>query len=227
MIEGGDKDIIPSTYICIDHDNEDKEYELTYAGNSNEDAIVSSPVFNGEEPKSGETVLKVPPKSVVDEFVIDLSIKTSRVKVLTNTRSDASHRRLGQKRIGESTVAVFRIKTLDDEPTKSATELADDIFGLGSDKYNLVSGYRSCSGNLLNFSPGEGNGLVDGVLELTLEQSTAGVDKSVVDRWVWEKLGSNGINFPLSSYDHYMYVMPGKSMEVTATELKTVEITFN
>ena len=47
------------------------------------------------------------------------------------------------------------------------------------------------------------------MLELYLEQETEGVDKSVVDRWVWDKLGSNGINFPLSSVDHYMYVMPG------------------
>ena len=136
------------------------------------------------------------------------------MKVLTSNDSGTSRhtksRRLRQKRIGESSVAVFRIKSLDGEPSKNATELADDIFGLGTDKYNLRSGYRSCSGNLLNFNPGTDNGLVDGVFELTLDQATSGVDKNIVDRWVWDKLGSNGINFPLSSYDHYMYVMPGK-----------------
>eukprot|EP00559_Dactyliosolen_fragilissimus_P002113 CAMPEP_0184871582 /NCGR_PEP_ID=MMETSP0580-20130426/40802_1 /TAXON_ID=1118495 /ORGANISM="Dactyliosolen fragilissimus" /LENGTH=1122 /DNA_ID=CAMNT_0027374259 /DNA_START=125 /DNA_END=3490 /DNA_ORIENTATION=- len=244
ILEGGDEDI-PSTYSCVDHGNEDKEYKLLYAGNSNEDAIVSFPLFGGEAPLSGETKIRVSTKSVVDDFSIDLSIKSNRVKLLRggdNDRSPSMKRRLRAKRIGESTVAVFRINSADDQPTKSAAELTDDIFGLGivskdvynlvsgyqfcsgnklnfkigkgnglvnKDVYNLVSGYQFCSGNKLNFKIGEGNGLVNGVREIYLDQATAGIDKDTVDRWVWDKLGSNGINFPLNSYDHYIYVMPG------------------
>ena len=154
MLEGGDQDI-PSTYKCVDHNNEDKEYTLVYAGNSDEDDIVNCPIFQGEEPKSGETTISVHPKSVLeDDLTIDLSIKPSKVKVLSENHPDFS-RRLGQRRTGESYVAVFRINSADDEPSKSATELADDIFGIGSDIYNLVSGEckkSACYFSKLNLS---------------------------------------------------------------------------
>ena len=46
------------------------------------------------------------------------------------------------------------------------------------------------------------------MLEVYLEQETADVDKQVVDRWVWDHL-TTVIDFPIESFDHYMYVMPG------------------
>jgi len=208
---------IPDTLCCIDYANQHKEYKLTYDGHSNVDILIHSPVFNGTEPTSGETILQVPSKSVLLEkgakdvggHVMDLSILSDKIKVLSTSDIGIASRLGKQKRIGDSTVAVFRVISADDEPTKSAVELADDIFGIGgTDNYNLQSGYRWCSGNKLNFYPGQGNGLVNGILEVFLEESTAGRGKDVVERMALKKITSSDMNFPLSNYDHYMYVMP-------------------
>ena len=213
-IDVEEKKEIPSTLSCIDQDNGHQDYQLTYAGSTDPDLIINSPVFNGVEPASGEVQLEVPLESIVEEFkdsfVIDLSIKPTKVKFLSTSTAGSNKKRRLAKKEGDSRVAVFRVNTADDQPTKSAAELADDIFGVGSDKYNLRSGYRICSGNKLNFIPGEGNGLVDGVLELYLDQNTAGVGMKTVENWAWAKLRSSEIDFPFDDYDHYMHVLPRK-----------------
>ena len=220
---------IPSTFSCIDEDNGHQDYQLIYTGSTDADLIINSPIFNGIEPVSGEVELEVPLKSIVEEaedsFVIDLSIEPEKVKVssindsakstatdkVKSSRNSTRKRRLTNKKEGDKKVSVFRVNSADDQPTKSAAELADDIFGVGSDKYNLRSGYLTCSGNKLDFIPGDGNGLVNGVLELYLDQNTSGIGMKTVENWAWAKLRSSEIDFPLDDYDHYIHVLPRKS----------------
>ena len=117
----GEKKEMPSTFTCIDHENGHLHYQLAFAGNTDADSIIHSPIFNGVEPVSGEVQLKVPFKSIVEEmedsFIIDLSIKTKKVKVLSNAGGYASRRRLNRKE-GDKNVVVYRVNTADDQPSK-------------------------------------------------------------------------------------------------------------
>ena len=146
VIEGGDEDNIPSTYSCVDHDDKGREYALKFNGISEEDAIVDCPIFQGEELMSGKTTIQISSESVIDDFTIDLSVMSDKVKVLNSDEFHHSSRRLGQKRIGDSTVVVIRVNSADDQPSRSAAQLSDDVFGTDTDKRNLQSGYKSCSG---------------------------------------------------------------------------------
>ena len=212
-IDAEEKIEIPSTFSCIDEGNGLRDYQLTYAGSTDPDLIINSPIFNGVEPTSGEVELEVPLESIIEifteSFMIDLSIEPKNVKFSNFSIVGSNRRRLAKKE-GDRRVAVFRVNSADDQPTKSAAELADDIFGVGSDKYNLRSGYRICSGNKLNFIPGEGNGFVDGVLKLYLDQNTTGIRMKTVEDWAWAKITSSEINFPFEDYDNYMLVLPRK-----------------
>lgn len=98
-----------------------------------------------------------------------------------------------------------------DAPTKSAAQLSDDILGTKGDVWNLATGYKRCSGGKLNIVPGLGEGVVDGVLELKINDVVAGEDSEDVEEWVSDKFDQIEDKLGLR-YTHRMYVLP-KSVE--------------
>lgn len=162
------------------------------------------PEFCSSPPTKAPSSTRTPPSSEPSQSPKSPTISPSGIpKPTEETLADGV-----VKRIGKSSVAVIRVSSADDSPSGDAAQLSDDIFGTISDEYNLKSGYQACSGNKLNFYPGTGNGLVNGVLDLTLTQKTNGVPSTTVQAWVTRMLGSDGINFPSQKYDHVIYVFP-------------------
>lgn len=214
--EEGD-DIIPSQYECVDDSNEEMTYTLVSGNNITAASIAGSPFFqNMPSIVSGVTRIQVPSTIVRfwelnDGPTMDLSLVKSRrnMQALNDKLVENETRNTGEinKFIGDRTVAVIRVSSNDGSPTKDASQLSDDIFGIDGDVYNLKSGYDSCSGNKLNFIPGTGNGLVDGVYDLKINHNTASVKSKAVQNYVKTALAS--LSFPSKSYDHVMYVFPG------------------
>ena len=146
--EEGD-DIIPSQYECVDESNGEMTYTLVFGDDIAATSIVDSSIFqNTPSIVSGVTRIQVPPTIVrfgesSDGPVIDLSLVNSRRKVqVLNERLAGSKARSTEesnKFTGNRTVAVIRVSSNDDSPTKTTSELSDDIFGFDGDIYNLVS----------------------------------------------------------------------------------------
>lgn len=89
-------------------------------------------------PYSSPYVLAVPPGSD-----IDIEKKTpgnDRKLVGTNIDSFSYHQRSLVQKMGTSSVLAVRVSDkFGESPTRSATEISDDIFGTHGDPYNLVS----------------------------------------------------------------------------------------
>ena len=64
----------------------------------------------------------------------------------------------------------------------------------------------SCSNNQLEFIPGTGNGLVDGVYELDLRKRTANILYNIVEDWVKAELSA--IPITQEEYDFLIFVFP-------------------
>lgn len=70
------------------------------------------------------------------------------------------------------------------------------------------SQYLACSGGKLDFVPAQGQDIVDGVLEVTINESVAGIDRSIVQGWVSETVPSFLNGRLQSDFDYTTYVFP-------------------
>jgi len=112
----------------------------------------------------------------------------------------------------EGTASILVVRVTDGngvEPTLAADEISDYVFGTDGDRVNLRSQYLACSGGKLDFVPASGKNIMDGVVEVSIEQHLRGVDRVQAQQWVTAVvpafLGEG--HFELD-YDYTMYVMP-------------------
>ncbi|KAL3893322.1 MAG: hypothetical protein SGARI_008241, partial [Bacillariaceae sp.] len=84
-------------------------------------------------------------------------------------------RRLGAERhTGEKTFFLIRITTQDEENFElpvSATDISNVVWGADGRQFNMQNQFNDCSADKLNFKPAEGFGIVDGVMEITLDHA--------------------------------------------------------
>jgi hypothetical protein len=102
--------------------------------------------------------------------------------VTVNRGRGNSGRRLAAK-TGASKVLVIRVTTLDSTPERTATELANDCFGIANggavqDTIQLKSQFDACSGGKFKPGPAANNvtaGIIDGVVDVTINITATGV----------------------------------------------------
>jgi len=70
-----------------------------------------------------------------------------------------------------------------------------------------VSQYLACSNNKLNFIPGTGNSITNGVVTVSVPYDITGVHFQTVQNWVTAEVLSITGKHP-NEYTHAMYVLP-------------------
>jgi hypothetical protein len=129
--------------------------------------------------------------------------------------------------IGEQTVLMVRAVFNDIQPSKSASELSDEVFGTGTDPVNMKSQFAACSDSKFTTEPYSGTintkSISNGVYEVSLSTSATGRDSSALQSEITTQLGndfgssswrsSNGIELvmyclPIDDFTAYAYV-PG------------------
>jgi len=123
-------------------------------------------------------------------------------------KKDQSHRKLAPY-AGESSMLVIRVVSSVDgsSPSKSAPELASDVFGIGMfDQHNLASQIEACSGGKFTYVPAAGTGIVNGVLDVTVDVDLAGMDSgTAVNYAVGAAQAQVGV---LTQWTQHMVVLP-------------------
>jgi hypothetical protein len=127
---------------------------------------------------------------------------------------------------GEQTVLMVRAVFTDTQPTNSASELSDEVFGSGSDPVNMKSQFAACSDNKFTTEPYSGTinsiAITNGVYEVSLSSTTTGKSKNSLESEITTQLnvdfGSSwttiyGIELvmyclPIDDFTAYAYV-PG------------------
>lgn len=103
--------------------------------------------------------------------------------------------------------------SLDKSTTPSQSQLSDSIFGTDGDQVNIKSQYSACSNGKLTFKPAVGNGISDGVAQVTVSSSTSRGD-SIMNNEITSKLNSAfGVTSPAQIADHVMYCLPKGTMQ--------------
>ena len=155
---------------------------------------------------SGESVLSFPAGTSRDS--IKSEITTPSPPGLEKKKKNGRNLAIVQEQDSRS-VLVVRVSALDAATTGDAASLSDSVFGTSGDPVNLRSQYQACSYNKFNFNPATGSpDIVNGVTEVSIDITVAGVDdatvRTAVDNALATKFGSSWFNL----YDHYMYCLP-------------------
>jgi hypothetical protein len=86
-------------------------------------------------------------------------------------------------------------------------EISNAVFGTSGDPVNLVSQYRACSYDKLRFAPTTESGTTNGVYEVSITQTVAGVDNTVVREAALTVLTQKFGDWT-SKFDHVMLCLP-------------------
>ena len=113
-------------------------------------------------------------------------------------------------------VLVVRAIAPDASTTSTTSQLSDNVFGTDGDSYNLRSQYAACSYDELLFEPftGDMNGeyIVAGVGEVTLNSNIGGIDRNVVKQAMLdaadEKYGDLSTKVTNGELDYVMICIP-------------------
>ena len=111
---------------------------------------------------------------------------------------------------GNSSVLFVRLKAQDAEVSVSREEISGYVFGIGkyAQRVNVRSQYQACSFGKLNLQPAEGPGIVDGVLELTVNVNVTRADPFALEnhfvRATEDIFGSE----LATKYNHIVYCVP-------------------
>ena len=119
---------------------------------------------------------------------------------------DSSHRRLATT--GTRSVLLVRIKASDAETTPSESDLANKVFGVGSeDSFNLVSGYDQCAYGKLKLIPTDE--VQNGVYTLELDMEVIGEKSTDIRSAAIEKLRTDmGVSNLNDKFDHVAFCLP-------------------
>lgn len=77
---------------------------------------------------------------------------------------------------GESIVLVIQVTANDSEPTITPANMSDHVFGTHGESLSNASQFAAISYNQKTLSPAEGPHVVDGVLQVAIDQNVIGVD---------------------------------------------------
>lgn len=114
--------------------------------------------------------------------------------------------------IGTKKVLVVRVIAQNDSTTASAANLSDSVFGTLGDTVTLKSQYSACSHGQIQFVPATGNGINNGVIEVTVSTVNTSQGDSVMNNAIGTKLSAQFGTFPNSVADHVMYCLPPNTM---------------
>ena len=203
-----------SSYHCLTYEAQegDKESEMSYSLTlpnyfikANKDKLDTGTsnicIVNGAAIRTefGEPDVVVIPKGTSIRFVGDLS---------------RQRRNLAQ--IGTHSVLVVRISTPTETLPSDAVVLANTTFGIGGQQYSMASQYSSCSAGKLQFVPGQGDNIVNGVLELQLPQSITGVSvRNLENDFVTRTKALTGVTDLTSQFNHVLFCVPNGTLSAT------------
>lgn len=124
---------------------------------------------------------------------------------------DNARRELAPPNTGTNSLLIVRCSSADRSPSRSASQMTDDVFGSlipgKSDRHNLASQMDACSGGVLQFEPAVGNSaIVNGAVDIRISQSTSGVLGSTVQNYCMEKLQDTVGQS--TQWDHIFMILP-------------------
>ena len=132
--------------------------------------IVNTPSWLNEKLQKGQInsnsdILKMSQALVSSEGI---HIPSGGETLLIN---DGKRRRLVTS--GEKSLIAMRVSVGgQSNPSFTSAEFSDSIFGTNGDKFNLVSGFASCSYNKLTFTTGIGQNVIDGMIDVNVGSLT-------------------------------------------------------
>lgn len=109
---------------------------------------------------------------------------------------------------GTNSLLIIQGISLDRAPTKTAAQLADDIFGVkvsGTDPVNLMMQYNACSNGVLQYNPATGNNITKGVAEVFINYNLNGMDHDTAHNYFVAAAPS--VIGPLSQWMQVMIIM--------------------
>lgn len=130
--------------------------------------------------------------------------------------ADSQHRHLQSrpsKTHGNKTILVLLVTSPDGQVELSKEQLSERIFAIGDNvpRRTVTGQYSDCSYGQLKFLPAQGNGVVNGVAEITIAFNVTEVDPSFLEVVVAEQAEADlGIASGTldDNFDHIMFVLP-------------------
>jgi hypothetical protein len=104
---------------------------------------------------------------------------------------------------GTKRLLVVRIIARDSVTSMSSDQISDKVFGTSGDPANVKSQYSSCSFKQFNFVPAVNQGVVNGVLEITISENATNAHSGDILNAVTKAMGGK----PMYA-DYVMYTMP-------------------
>jgi hypothetical protein len=145
---------------------------------------------SAEELFSGETMLDIPPNTLIDmeTQTLQLDFPPKLVNTIVVDELFRKRRRLltRAKASGRKTVLVIRVQASNRATSLSETQLASDVFGDNGDVNNLRSQYMACSYNKLELSKaadrnGRSTNIRNGVVTIHSGTSTSVGDGNMLN----------------------------------------------
>lgn len=138
--------------------------------------------------------------------IIDTDLSNGKIKLSQTAfqivNAERTNRNLGDLSSSRS-VLVVRVIAPDSSTTVSKDELANKVFGIMGDKANLKSQYAKCSYNKMNFTPAIYDGVVNGVMEVSISVNVTNSTSEDIQDAVTNVLGGKP-----HYADHVMYCLP-------------------
>lgn len=159
--------------------------------------------------RGGNFYIAIPGGTIVNDAYVTVP-NPSQISIIPGLRR--RERQLqGQGVRGTNSVLVVRISTnRGDTVDPSQTDLAGSIFGQGSGAiaHSMKSQYEACSNGQLSFRPVTGSGVVNGVVDVTINADIQGKDifslTNIMNQATIDALGSSLSETPR----HVMYCVP-------------------
>lgn len=169
---------------------------------------------NRKSLESGKSKIKIGKGAVIVGEKVDLrGGAPEEVKGLFGrSLEDTNHRKLSST-IGTRSVLAVRVIASDGQYGFDEAVLSDEVFGTSGDPVNLVSQYKACSFDQLNFAPAQRPGITDGVVTITVSTSTTEGDAVMRNAITDEINRVFGVSSPRNIADHVMYCLPSGTME--------------
>ncbi|TDR19454.1 hypothetical protein [Marinicella litoralis] len=135
-----------------------------------------------------------------DEVAIDAKLKDFSVAEMSNLLAVTEG-------LVERTALVIHVTANDFSTTATPTSLGDSVFGTDGDAVNLASQYSACSYDQFNFLAAQGQHIVDGVVQLTIDMDVQGISSGTVRNAV-VTAGNELFGSLFSQADHIMFALP-------------------
>jgi hypothetical protein len=173
--------------------------EHPHVGNGHVSIVGARPVWEPDDPENVPPFIFIPANATISMVY----------------PSDGGRRHLESaqhsKTHGNKTVLILRVSSPDGTVELTKEQLSERTFGIGENvaARTVTSQYSDCSYGKLNLVPAQGNGVVDGVLEMNLASNVVDVDPEFLEPIVAQQAeNALGIQSLDETYDHIMFVFP-------------------